>query len=236
MAMSGFICHDDYLQKTAKLTDEEVGRLFRALMRYHATGDADEVDGRESIAFDFIREDIDRTEAAYKAKCEKNRNNRLSALNNERQQSSTTVNVRAQKEKEKEKEKENKKENDLRAREEAERFDRFWMAYPRKENKQKALAAYLKLHPDETTLAAMLAAIERQKASDQWQEDGGRYIPHPTTWLNGRRWEDEPPKATGKATRTVIAQQYSQRDYSGQEESVDEMMERLMSINGQNAG
>ena len=110
MAMSGFICHDDYFQKTAKLTDEEVGRLFRALMRYHATGVADEVEGRESIAFDFIREDIDRTEAAYKAKCEKNRNNRLSALNNDRQQSTTTVNDRVQKEKEKEKEKEKDKE------------------------------------------------------------------------------------------------------------------------------
>ena len=113
MAMSGFICHDDYLQKTAKLTDEEVGRLFRALMRYHATGVADEVEGLESIAFDFIREDIDRTEAAYKAKCEKNRNNRLSALNNDRQQSSTTVNDRTQKEKEKEKEKEKDKDKEI---------------------------------------------------------------------------------------------------------------------------
>ena len=111
MAMSGFICHDDYLQKTAKLTDEEVGRLFRALMRYHATGIADCVDGLESIAFDFIREDIDRTEAAYKVKCEKNRNNRLSAIVNNRQQSSTVVDDPSQKEKEKKKEKENDKEN-----------------------------------------------------------------------------------------------------------------------------
>ena len=111
MAMSGFICHDDYLQKTAKLTDEEIGRLFRSLMRYHAKGIVEDIDGRESIAFDFIREDIDRTEAAYKAKCEKNRNNRLSALGNERQQSLTIVDVPAQKEKEKEKEKENNKES-----------------------------------------------------------------------------------------------------------------------------
>ena len=44
------------------------------------------------------------------------------------------------------------------------------------------------------------------------------------------------PKAQPKPTRTVEAQQYSQRDYSGQEESVDEMMERLMSLNGKNAG
>ena len=114
-----------------------------------------------------------------------------------------------------------------RAREEAERFDRFWMAYPRKENKQKALAAFVKLHPDEATLAAMLAAIERQKASDQWQEDGGRFIPHPTTWLNGKRWEDETPKATGKAGKIVIAQQYQQRDYSGQQDSLADALEVL---------
>lgn len=47
---------------------------------------------------------------------------------------------------------------------------------------------------------------------------------------------DKPRSGQGKPAKTVIAQQYDQRDYSGQEESVDEMMERLMSINGQNAG
>ena len=91
MAMTGFICHDDYLNKTAKLSDEEVGRLFRALMKYHATGNAEDLDGRESIAFDFIREDIDRAEESYKAKCEKNRTSRLAAIENERQRTSTNV-------------------------------------------------------------------------------------------------------------------------------------------------
>ena len=76
--MTGFICHDDYLNKTSKLTDEEVGRLFRACMMYHATGELVELDGRESIAFDFIREDIDRAEKAYQEKCETNRRNRMS--------------------------------------------------------------------------------------------------------------------------------------------------------------
>ena len=31
----GFICKDEYLKKLAKLSDQEVGRLFRALMKYH---------------------------------------------------------------------------------------------------------------------------------------------------------------------------------------------------------
>jgi hypothetical protein len=216
--MSGFICHDDYLQKTAKLTDEEVGRLFRALMRYHATGVADEVEGRESIAFDFIREDIDRTDAAYKAKCEKNRNNRLSALNNDRQQSSTIVIDRAQKEKEKEKEK--KKEEEL-------LFARFWDAYPKHTAKTAARKAFDKVNPDAAKVETMLSAIEKQKASAQWQENGGQFIPYPATWLNQNRWEDELPKQTAGNGKTVVAQQYTQRDYTGTTETFDSLYDRL---------
>jgi len=41
--------------------------------------------------------------------------------------------------------------------------------------------------------------------SESWNRDGGRYIPHPSTWLNGRRWEDElapaPPSPTFEQPR-----------------------------------
>ena len=70
-------------------------------------------------------------------------------------------------------------------------FDEFWKAYPRKQSKASALKAFNKINPDSELLGAMLTAIKRQKASDQWQRDGGQYIPYPATWLNGRRWEDE---------------------------------------------
>jgi hypothetical protein len=38
----------------------------------------------------------------------------------------------------------------------------------------------------------ILAAVERQKQSREWLKDQGEYIPHPPTWLNGRRWDDDP--------------------------------------------
>lgn len=101
----------------------------------------------------------------------------------------------------------------VRAREDA--FGRFWAAYPRHTAKQTALAAFKKLNPDERLLQIILTAIERQKSSPQWARDGGQYIPHPATWLNQRRWEDETPKvSTG---RVVPAQQYSQREYHEEE-------------------
>jgi hypothetical protein len=99
MPMTGFFCNDDYSAKLSKLTDEEVGRLFRALMEYHASGRIVELEIRESIAFDFIKEDIDKAEEAYRKKCEQASANRRKGLNqpstddNGRQRTITGVNV-----------------------------------------------------------------------------------------------------------------------------------------------
>lgn len=70
-------------------------------------------------------------------------------------------------------------------------FTEFWQAYPRKVAKPQAVKAWRKLKPDTQTLTGMLAGLERDRRSDQWLRDGGQFIPHPATWLNGRRWEDE---------------------------------------------
>ncbi len=37
----------------------------------------------------------------------------------------------------------------------------------------------------------MVEKIELFKDTDQWQKEGGQYIPNPATWLNQNRWEDE---------------------------------------------
>lgn len=70
-----FPCYHSYFKKCEKLTDQELGRLFRALMMYSSTGERQELAGRESIAFDFIADDIDRAEESYQEKCEKNAQN-----------------------------------------------------------------------------------------------------------------------------------------------------------------
>ena len=69
-------------------------------------------------------------------------------------------------------------------------FLTFWKAYPKKKAKKAAEKAFFKLNPSEGLLEKMLEALERQKKSREWQEDGGQYIPYPATWINGERWED----------------------------------------------
>src|SRR5262249_31224062 len=70
-------------------------------------------------------------------------------------------------------------------------FATFWAAYPRKVSKQAALKAWMKLTPDADLVKKIFDALEVHKRQERWAEEGGRYIPHPATWLNERRWEDE---------------------------------------------
>lgn len=69
-----------------------------------------------------------------------------------------------------------------------ERFERFWAMYPRKVSKIHALKAWTKIAPDEALANTIIAALNEQKQSDQWMKENGNFIPHPTTWLNQRRW------------------------------------------------
>lgn len=70
-------------------------------------------------------------------------------------------------------------------------FDAFWKSYPRKVSKITTRKVWLKLKPSEQLFEKILAAIEQQKKTNQWQRENGRFIPYPTTWLNQERWDDE---------------------------------------------
>lgn len=75
----------------------------------------------------------------------------------------------------------------------ADRFARFWAAYPKHKAKATAERAWAKIAPDDALLDMILSAIEWQRKTPDWLKDKGEYIPHPSTYLNNRRWEDERP-------------------------------------------
>ncbi len=72
------------------------------------------------------------------------------------------------------------------------RFESFYTEYPRKKARQKASQAFMKIAPGEKLFEVMLRALRRQKKSIEWNKENGAFIPHPPSWLNGARWEDEP--------------------------------------------
>ena len=69
-------------------------------------------------------------------------------------------------------------------------FDAFWSIYPRKVGKGAAKKSFERAIL-KTDLKTILDAVEAQRQSPQWQRDGGQFIPHPATWLNQERWDDE---------------------------------------------
>ena len=68
-------------------------------------------------------------------------------------------------------------------------FDTFWAQYPRKVGKQTAIKAYAKARKM-TTAEQILTGVQLLKRETAGKEPD--YIPHPATWLNAGRWDDEP--------------------------------------------
>ena len=78
-----------------------------------------------------------------------------------------------------------------------ERFEAFWRSYPCGDGKQKAIAAWDNLRPSEGLLREMAMGLMRQLQREDWQRGVG--IPHASTWLNQRRWEDTGKKPIAPA-------------------------------------
>jgi hypothetical protein len=90
-----------------------------------------------------------------------------------------------------------KKSKEKKAIEYTEPFLRFWDAYPKKVGKGAAAKSWNdKIEKPDQTVHQILDALEWQKRSHDWTRDEGRYIPYPSTYLNQRRWEDEPPEVS----------------------------------------
>jgi hypothetical protein len=81
----------------------------------------------------------------------------------------------------------------------ASNFDTFWISYPKKTAKPAAEKAWAKAKASDD-FEVLMQALAKQKESDQWKSDGGKFIPNPATWINQRRWEDE----TGEAANDIM--------------------------------
>lgn len=89
-------------------------------------------------------------------------------------------------------------------------FDAFWQVYPKKVGKDTAWKAWQRRHPTDELAAMILAALAWQIHQDAWLERGGKFVPNPTTWLNGGRWQDEPSTTPCVNERTLAAMRATQ--------------------------
>lgn len=84
-------------------------------------------------------------------------------------------------------------------------FKLFWDFYPRKVAKEDAMKAFRKLKANSELLDKIIAGLNAAKLSPQWVKSDGQFIPYASTWLNGRRWEDEAVTALAPENKKVTS-------------------------------
>lgn len=70
-------------------------------------------------------------------------------------------------------------------------FKEFWSAYPRKDDKKRAWLKFKSIKNIKEVFPDIMADVENKKKSEQWNKNGGQFIPMPSTYLNNERWNDE---------------------------------------------
>ena len=93
-------------------------------------------------------------------------------------------------------------------------FETFYSLYPRKVNKKKAQEKYYsilkKSKSPEETANDILEGLKRY--IDFWEKEKTeqQFIPHPTTWLNGERWNDDLKQSNKKSRLDVLNELYQE--------------------------
>lgn len=75
------------------------------------------------------------------------------------------------------------------------KFELFWQewgSHIRRVDKPQCKAKWKRNELD-AIADKVIAAVVAWKQSPDWKKEGGKYVPAPLVWLNGRRWETPPP-------------------------------------------
>jgi hypothetical protein len=105
-------------------------------------------------------------------------------------------------------------------------FDVFWERWPRKEAKPAAVRSWTKIPVAE--YPAIMAGLEKWILSNQWKRG---VIPHPATWLNGKRWLDEDiPQFVGGSNGKVTS--FSERRSQKSAAAINTVLDRFEKASG----
>lgn len=111
----------------------------------------------------------------------------------------------------------------------SESFGQFWAAYPKRVGYGNAVKAWAKAIDEsglteDALLRQALDGLAKWQASEQWASG---YIQHPTTWLHGSMWRDDPPPPKPKQETYAQPEQREYKPYDWREQDrINEEKER----------
>lgn len=206
-----FLLYNDTLDIESKLSDEQLGQLFRAIIRYQKKETIDMEFGVE-LLFHSFKKQFDRDFEKYNEVCNRNSMNGKSGgrpkkpketHNNPKKPTGFSNNPKkADKDTDTDKDTDKDNKNTLTAKaEELELvFDSFRKKYPgTKKGLLTEFNNFKKKHKDYKTIVHSLSeSLDAQIAARDKLKGFGQFVPewkHLTTWINGRCWEEELPEA-----------------------------------------
>ena len=206
-----FKLYNDYRKHFEIMTDEEAGKVIKAIFAYVNNEDVQELDGAACMALSFIEAQLDRDREAYDRKCEVNKENGTKG-GRPRKKQEDPEKSRLVEEQKKNPQKPNalsglQKEPDGSAEIKQEKkrqscvdypddFNTFWEVYPRTVGKKEAYDQYIKRLKNGYRAEQLIAAAKAYRAEMERRRQPKEYILHPKTFLGvGGRFEEYIPKA-----------------------------------------
>ena len=201
MAKNGVIMYYDLLEQLKDFTDEQFGKLTRALLQYDKDSIIPEFNDLQlKLAFQMLKPSIDRNKEDYLSKCEKNRENVLKRWN--KHDTNEYVNIQSNTmatDNDNDNDNDNVKDNDIINKEKEiykekvdweSMFETLWSKYPRKANKilaKKTFEHKIRGLGEQECIEKCNAIYKAQTISiREWEKDNREkdFIPHYSSWLN----------------------------------------------------
>ena len=194
----GFLLYCNIIHTVKKLPKDKIGELFITILEYVNDMNPEVNDLNIALVFEPIKQSLKKDLIKYRAKCEKNKENaeirwgKKNANASERihteipnaNDADIDIDIDIGIDIDKDINKGKNINKDISMTEDM--FELFWLKYPKKQDKKKAKEKFLRLNSE--LFETIMYALDYQTQSKSWKEG---YIPYPTTWLNGERWDDE---------------------------------------------
>jgi hypothetical protein len=71
----------------------------------------------------------------------------------------------------------------------ADQFEEFWKVFPKRRDKEPTRRAY-RTARKKASHEEIMAGLNRDISSNDWQKEGGKFIPWPEKWLARERWKE----------------------------------------------
>ena len=198
MEIKSFVLYTEYYQHISHLSDNDLGKLFRAIFNYIIDGKKPTEKGSVTMAFSFIKTDIDNNIEKYRNICERNKTNgnkrkkkkKASGGNSEAKKATGLSGKPNAYDNDSDNDNDNDSDNKNKKDIYTDNFLEFYTAYPLKKSKQAANKVFDKVIK-KTPFEDIMTGLEAYKAEIDKKKTKQEYIKHPSTWLNSACWQDE---------------------------------------------